>query len=103
MVIGVGEMDIASLAAIGTVVQSVHAKPDVLLGLAETAVLLTVTLRLCLVTLRAEGARHCGCPSFGELLSPIPIVGQRTPRDKYLPSAICLANHRRCPPSRSRP
>jgi hypothetical protein len=63
MILAVGERNIASLAAIGTIVEPVHGEANVLLRLAEAAVLLAGALPLGLFALAADRLRHAGYPS----------------------------------------
>ena len=51
---GVGHADVAGLAAVWTIIHSVHRQPDIVLRLAETAELLAGALRFRFVTLRTK-------------------------------------------------
>jgi len=58
----IGERNIASLAAIRTIIQPIHGEADILLRLAKAAILLARALRFRFVALHANGS-HCGGPS----------------------------------------
>lgn len=94
MVIGIGDANVAGLSAIGAVIHPVYTQARPELRLAEAAVSITLAFRLGLIALAANGARHSGRPSFGDLNSPIPIVGQPPARDKQLPLRIFTAVNR---------
>ena len=59
------DADVTSLPAIRTIVQSVHAKANIVLRLAEAAILVAGALRLGLVALRADDGhpKRSPCPT----------------------------------------
>jgi hypothetical protein len=57
----VGERDIARFAALGTVVQTIDAEPDVGLALANRAVFLAGTVFFALFALRTNNLLTMGC------------------------------------------
>lgn len=53
--VGIGDADVAGFATFGAIIEAIHAKADILLGLAEAAVFLAGAFLLRLVAQGTEG------------------------------------------------
>src|SRR6266849_914084 len=82
------DANVTSLPAIRAIVQSIHAKANIVLRLAEAAVLVAGALGLGFIALRADDG-HLGDLLFQSARPLHPILGQEVTRDKqHCPSLL---------------